>query len=138
MPRLQEGYAHCHAPCSECTTREAHKNNFIARLVVCCNETISFPDILALLVRHIFYQTRDLTYLRNTSPKNSASNYVSETASTNTWVIVHDLALPIRTPFPQGTIDSSNIRGNLNSGIRMVYCRPRIAIVAIDPSTIQT
>jgi hypothetical protein len=60
---FRDAIAYCYATRSECTTREAHKNNFVARLVIRCNKIIGFPDILASLVRYRSMKKCDLSSL---------------------------------------------------------------------------
>lgn len=138
---LKDGHAYRHTTRRESTTREAHQDNLIARLIVRCGKIISLPNVLSPAVRSrlCVHHCIEFTYLRDPRAEDASSNCVCQISfRSNTRLVVQDLDLPVQVPPPQGAIEASHIRRNLKCGIFLLPGRPGVGVVAVLPGPVQT
>lgn len=130
---------YCHTPRSESATRKADKYNLITRLIISSDETISLSDVLAQFVRSTVFTLSKSTHLGNSRAKGSPDNHVRDIPfRPNTRLVISDLNLPIVVPPAQRPIDTSHIRGDLQSVIWLLEGRSIVTLITVDPGTIQT
>lgn len=80
----------------------------------------------------------ELTHFRDSGTEGPSSNCVRDIPfSPNARLVVHDLTPPIQVPPPQRTVDVSHIRRDLQCGIRLLQGWTIVALIAVDPGTVQ-